>query len=211
MKALVGAVLVVLFWGSLAQAATLQLVSDSAASTSGIGAFTGSMSYDGVDTLTIALTNTTPVGGGYITGFVFNTPASASAVLAPNPTDNFEDLATSPHNNSLAGSPFGTFDAGAAIDGDFLGGGSPSAGIAVGDTGTFVFHVTNGSGASVDDFFFNDGTDYPFVVRLRGIDIGAGSDKVPANSIPLPPALWSGMSMFALAGIAGLVRRVKRA
>jgi hypothetical protein len=202
-----------------AQAGTVYIQSDSANSTEGIGGFTGSISYDDLSTLTVTLKNTTPVGGGFITGFLFNIVGDAVATLAPNPTGGFVDLRTSGASNALDGNPFGSFEAGAALGGKFLGGGSPNNGIAVGDEATFVFNVTGADAAdlTVEDFLGQtsagnaDGS-ASFLVRFRGINFGAGSDKVPGTTVavPLPPAAWTGLATLGLAGFASMKRRALR-
>ena len=94
-------------------------------------------------TLTIDITNTTPAPiGGRLTAFVLN-----------NPGDNItgSTLSTAPATwtqlglGDVSGAPFGHFDLGASSTGDFEGGGNPNTGLAVGETGSFVFNLT-GSG-----------------------------------------------------------------
>jgi hypothetical protein len=198
---------------------TVFIASNTDASTEGLGAFTGSISYDDVSTLTIKLTNTTPVGSGFITGFVFNIAGDALATLSPNPTGSFSDLRTSGASNPLEANPFGTFEAGAGLGSNgnlkFLGGGSPNDGIAVGSEQTFTFNVTGTDATSlrVIDFLSemssgNQNNEASFVVRFRGIDARAGSDKVPATAaVPLPPAAWSGILTLGFAGFTALKRR----
>lgn len=220
-KTLYTAAAAVAMLGSWASAGTVNLVSNGAASTSDLGAFTGSISYDDVSTLTITLQNTTPAGGGYITGFLFNIDGDSIANLTPNPTGSFLDLETT---GNLSGSPFGEYEAGAALGGNFLGGGSPTGGIAVGSEGTFSFTVTGPDASSlrVDDFLsLNDGNrEAAFLVRFRGLNIDEGSDKVPgigipddggSTPIPLPAAAWSAMTVFGFLGGKSLRRRFARA
>ena len=184
----------------------VSLVSDSANSTSGLGSFSGSLEYfDLTSTLVVSLTNTSNISnGGYITGFLFNIASSdpkASATLldSPAPTHPFENC----QGNGLSGQPFGNpFSAGAALGGDFLGGGDPVNGIAVGDTGTFSFHVNAADASFLSAMNFITGGPYAFnfIVRFRGFEDG-GSDKVPAftNFVPLPPALPLGATGLVLA------------
>ncbi|MFZ9915716.1 MAG: hypothetical protein ACO3IB_10345 [Phycisphaerales bacterium] len=188
--------------------------------TESIASFTGSMTWSyggsGEGTLVVSLTNTSnPSNGGFLTGFVFNT-----AFSGPNLT-----LCNAPNASWLiqqnaSGSPFGTFDWGAALGGNFLGGGSPAAGIAVGDTGTFTFCVKGDdsiiSGLSAASFFDGDCTcepgeenRYPFAARFRGFNDG-GSDKVVACPpavvpVPMPVAL----AAAGLLGVGLMRRRIK--
>lgn len=173
--------------------------SNPSASTDGLGAYSGTASFDvtGATTgvLTVMLTNVSPpANGGKITGVVFNlasADANAAAVLTG---------ATHPFLNTGAesASPFGVFEAGAALGGSWLGGGSPNAGISVGMTGTFTFSVsaTDAAELSAGDFL-SDG----LVVRFRGFANG-GSDKVPA--VPAPAA---GVMLGLLAAGVAVRRR----
>jgi hypothetical protein len=223
MKTLYTAAAAVALCGTWASAGTVNLVSNTSGSTSELGAFTGTLSYDDISTLTVTLKNTTPAGGGYITGFLFNIDGTATATLTPDPTGSFEDLVTT---GNLSGSPFGDFEAGAALGGNFLGGGSPNSGIGVGGESTFTFLVSGSDASSlrVEDFLsLNDGSaDASFLVRFRGLTLGEGSDKVPGvmippdngggeTPIPLPAAAWSAMSVFGVLGGKRLRRRLARA
>lgn len=222
MRNLCTAAIAIALFGSWATAGTVNLVSNTSGSTSNLGAFTGSITYDDVSTLTITLRNTTPAGGGYITGFLFNIDGNATANLTPSPSGNFLDLVTS---GNLSGSPFGDFEAGAALGGNFLGGGSPNNGIAVDTERTFTFNVTGDDASSlvVHDFIseLSDGSDdhdAAFLVRFRGIDLGEGSDKVPGTEvpcrddctpIPLPAAVWAAMPIFGMLGGKSMLRKLR--
>lgn len=197
-----------------AHADMINIKSDSSASTSQLGSFEGSIDYQfsfalNSWTVTITLTNTSaPAGGGYITGFIFNvdsSDANASATLhsATHPFTN------APNQN---GSPFpGSFDAGAALGGNFQGGGSPASGIGIGATGTFVFNVSAQDAVNLGAVnFLNGSQEHDFLVRFRGFN-GGGSDKVPAVEgvgPPLPgPAVLTAMAL----GLVMLRRRVRPA
>ena len=200
--------------GLAAQAGSIEIFSDEANSTDGLGSFTGSVDYvydsdSGLGFLTITLTNTSdPENGGFITGFLYNIvsddrDASATLVSASHPYEDATD-------NGLNGAPFGNpFDAGAAIGGAFLGGGDPNGGIAVGDTGIFGFEIMAFDAADLTALSFLVGGRYEFnfIVRFRAFNDG-GSDKVPAAIIPLPPAFaWGGVGLIAVMFGAGRVRR----
>lgn len=176
----------------------VNIQSDSANSTEGLGTFTGSVEYnfvaDSSGILTITLNNTSNVdNGGFITGFLFNMDSADAVATLTSGTHPF-DQAT---GNGLNGQPFGDpFDAGAAIGGKFEGGGNPNDGVAVGDTGIFTFDITASDAAGLSAWSFLTGPyDFNFIVRFRGFEDG-GSDKVPA--VPTPGAL-------ALLGTAGVL------
>lgn len=186
-----------------ASASLINITSDPSNSTENLGTFTGSIDYTpGVafGALVITLTNTSPdANGGLITGFLFNinsidVAASASLINGSHPFLN-----TGP----ASGAPFGSYDAGAALGADFLGGGSPNSGIAVGATGVFTFLVAASDALALDSSSFLSGPNtFDFIVRFRGFANG-GSDKVPAAVIPAPSAL-------ALLALGGLIRRRRR-
>jgi hypothetical protein len=183
----------------------INIQSNPAASTEGLGTFTGSIDYTAAtSTLTVSLTNTSPLAnGGFITGFVFNidsVDAGASATLQAGATHPFADTGRE------SASPFGNYEAGAALGGDWTGGGSPNSGIAVGATGIFTFLVSasDSLALSASDFISAQGPDtWDFVVRFRGF-VDGGSDKVPGTVVPAP----SGLALLLL-GLAGVGRRRK--
>lgn len=149
-------------------------------------------------TLTIEIANTTAEAaiGGYLTGFVFNilsSDAAASAVLISGTSTSF--LNTGIENAS----PFGTFDAGAALGANWTGGGNPSLGLGVGYSGTFEFSVSALDADSLSSSSFVGGGEH-FAVRFRGLNDG-GSDKLLA---PAP-----GTGAVALIGL-GLFSRRRR-
>ena len=200
--------------GLAAQASSIDIFSDEANSTEGLGSFTGSVDYvydadADLGLLTITLTNTSdPDNGGFLTGFLYNIvsddpDASATLVSASHPYEDATD-------NGLNGAPFGDpFDAGAAIGGAFLGGGDPNGGIAVGDTGIFGFEIMAFDAADLTALNFLVGGPYEFnfITRFKGF-VDGGSDKVPAAIVPLPPALaWGGLGLVAAMFGARRVRR----
>src|SRR5690349_12850645 len=84
-----------------AEAGVLPIQSNSPASKNQLGFFTGSLSYAfsaplNAWTITISLTNTSPLGnGGYITAFLFNIDSAdpvADATLATTTNANFHNL-----------------------------------------------------------------------------------------------------------------------
>ena len=199
---------------SLISTGSVNIAANTAGSTSGLGDFTGVLEYfydnsnSAIGQLVVNLTNTTPVGGGYLTGFLMNNPdpiTSITGFSAPNATWQQLNLT----NNGLSGNPFGDFDFGAALGGGFLGGGSPNNGIAVSSTGTFTFAFAGSALNNLTTLSFVQalstdpssayGPEF-FLARFRGIDFGAGSDKVPAVVVPLPGTL-----LLLGSGILGLM------
>jgi hypothetical protein len=200
--------------------APLAAVADPISGTGTWGSFTGTFDYSASSgteaTLTITLTNTSPAAnGGFLTGFVFNNPDDLITGVSLDTDTNFELLFD---NDNLNGSPFGQFDIGAALGGDFEGGGTPSDGLAVGETGTFTF-TFSGTGLdtlTVEDFFNTFGVDgspenqAAFLVRFRGFENGQ-SDKVPGvpgeNPPPVPEPATILMIGTGLTTLAGVLRR----
>lgn len=175
-------------------------VDDSAEQTG--ATFSGAIEYlstgGGLGDLIISLANDTPVEvGGFLTGFVFNIDsadpaAAATLVSATNP--NFLDT------GGADALPFGFFDAGAALGGNWSGGGAPSGGIGPGAFGVFTFRVSASDADLLTASSFLSGpNEFDFVVRFRGLADG-GSDKVP---VPTPGAL----AALGIAGAFGARRR----
>lgn len=211
-------------------------------STSNLGTFTGTIAVDNISptsaSVRVTLTNTTSASlGGYITGFAFNLPGSiASATLTPNPTGSFYLAGGGTFNNTIGsyddvpGQPYGYFDIGAGLGTDgSLNGGSPTSGLASGQSGTFIFSLTStASGYNLNNLSAQvllsmlsanpqGGGAQAFLVRFRGFTNG-GSDKVvigptptpppppPPGAVPAPPAV-----VLGLLGIGGLfLGRVRR-
>jgi hypothetical protein len=193
----------VLAFVGIASADIIDISGDAACSTEMTGAaFFGTIEYNfdagDMGTLVISLTNDTPAEvGGFLTGFLFNILSSdddASAMLTGTTDADFIGV------QNESGAPFGRFDAGAALGGDWEGGGNPSDGIAIGDTEMFTFKVTADDAAALTAVdFVGDGDPVDFVVRFRGLNDG-GSDKV--CGIPAP-----GAGVLALSGLAFASRR----
>jgi hypothetical protein len=204
--------------GLLAGAAAADMVPISDASeysTEGLGHFSGSITYTFLGgtagRLDVSLTNTTAASvGGYITAFMFRTPAEAGTVTSSlTAWDN--NLATSIPPGA-SGVPFpGSWIGGAGLTASWLAGGSPTAGIAVGSTGTWSFAIAAASASTLTaSSFIRDtvNTDiYAFIVRFRGMieqPGGTDSDKVPGRDLPAPGAA-------ALVGMASLMTRRRTA
>ena len=177
-------------------------------SATGLGAFTGSMTWTylggGNGSLGITITNTSlPANGGHLTGLAFNTVSGVTLSLSSGRT-GFSGM------TNVQASPFENLDFGTALGGNWLGGGNPSAGIGVGVTDSFVFGVSGSSSllASLTDSSFFDTASLPgFAARFRGF-AGGGSDKVggtTTNIVPLPQTL--ALACGGLVGLAFLRRR----
>ena len=191
---------------SVAGASMIQIASNQPSSTDMLGRFTGSITYTAntltTGTLTIVLNNTnTAAEGGFITGVVFNVPGvdtvATSALVTANPV-GFTNLGP-----TASASPFGTYEAGAALGGSWLGGGSPNGGVAVGQTGTFTFAITATDAASLTaGSFLTSGSAPAPLVRFKGFTNG-GSDKVPSILVPAPASI-------ACVGMGGLLAARRR-
>ena len=198
-------------------AAVVPITSNSALSTSGLGAFTGTLDYvysgSGSGTLNVTLTNTTAASiGGYLTAFMFRPPPELGAFTSMLTSSDFAQMTNIPAGTS--GAPWngsGSWLGGAGVGGSWLAGGSPEDGVAIGQTGHWSFTITgaNASMLTSDSFVSGDlvSDPYAFIVRFRGmdgVDGGEGSDKVPANQLPAPGAA-------ALIGLAGLMVHQRQA
>lgn len=169
--------------------------------------YSGSLEYNFIGgstgELKVSLTNDTPASvGGFLTGFLFRADAVTGAGL------NSANPAAFQSTGAGSGAPYGTFDGGAALGGSFLGGGNPSNGLAIGESGMFMFSITSATASTISAADFLGSLDEPgFLVRFRGLADG-GSDKVPGGGfqvvVPLP-----GAGVMAAAGLAfvGLRRR----
>lgn len=190
-------------------AAPVPITSDSAHSTEGLGSFTGTLSYNpGTAILEIFLTNTTP--SCYITGVAFNinsTYGAASALYLPAMGDPFVNFA-----GPVAAAPFGSFDAAASLAGPtFNGSGSPNAGVGSGMSRLFRFQVAASDAALLDEMDFisdqNGANSANFLVRIRGITTGEGSDKAPGVGTVIPLPTGGALGGAGLALVVGVRRR----
>jgi MYXO-CTERM domain-containing protein len=164
---------------------------------------TYSYSSGSTASVSIVLNNTTLLAnGGYITGLALNKAAGTTGMSFVS-CSNANFLAMS----AVSAPPFGTFTAGGALGANWIGGGSPTGGIAAGSSATFNFSITGSSvvlAALTAEFAFGPNADgNAMAVRFRG---GAGddwSDKVLGCGTPAPGAL-------ALLGVVGLLSARRR-
>ena len=146
--------------------------------------------------VSVFLTNTTLLAnGGFITGLAVNPDPGATGLVFNSCTNAaFIDC-----GSPVSAAPFGNFVAGAALGGNWLGGGSPNAGIAIGASATFNFTISGSAallGAMTAEDVFDEENDRALVVRFRG-GVGGWSDKVLGCAAPAPGAV-------ALLGVAGM-------
>jgi hypothetical protein len=181
-----------------------------------LGDFTGAFdySYDSntfLGKLVISLTNTSAASnGGYITALAFNNPNDKIDTVSFESDQSYFGLLGMPDfTNEFGVSPFGSSDIGASVTNQWLGGGSPTSGIGVGQKATFTFQFTGDDlGTLTNASFVNalstgggGGAEW-LLVRFRGFENG-GSDKVPGvpgRSVPEPASivlLGSGLAMIA--------------
>jgi hypothetical protein len=152
--------------------------------------------------VSVLLTNTTLLAnGGFITGLAVNPDPGATGLVFNSCTNAaFIDC-----GSPVTASPFGNFVAGAALGGNWLGGGSPNAGIAVGASATFTFTISGSAallGAMTAEDVFNEEDDRALVVRFRGGE-GGWSDKVLGCAAPAPGAV----ALLGVVGMFGARRR----
>ena len=128
------------------------------------------------ETLDFLVKNTSSSSvGGYLTGIVLKEVSGATYVSGSYLTNNSHfSLVT-----NASASPFGTFPVGAALGGNWLGGGSPNNGIAAnGGTGDFKFTFSYTGTAPTETDWKNILNGNGFVARFKGLTNG-GSNKVP--------------------------------
>lgn len=166
--------------------------------------FLGSLEYvhlgGDAGRLTIDLTNDSTVSvGGFLTGLLFRGSSSdgplGASLFSANPVAFLDTGAAD------AGS-FGSFDGGAALNGHWQGGGDPSFGLGIGQSGQFIFDISSANASLLTSESFIGSADEPgMVMRFRGLQ-GGLSDKVPVF-IPAPTAL----AVLGLGGLAATRRR----
>jgi MYXO-CTERM domain-containing protein len=168
----------------------------------GLGSYSGSTEWTylggNAGVVEITLTNTSdPANGGFLTGFAFN--------VAPQVKMAYDEgRAGWDGVFEVSASPLGDFDHGAALGGNWLGGGSPVLGIGVGQTFVFRYDVRGEESllaTIIAHDFFDETEGWGFAARFRGFADG-GSDKVTA-SLPSPGAL----ALLALGSLGARRRR----
>lgn len=170
------------------------------------GLFYSTVTYSYVSgstaTVSVDLSNTTlPANGGYITGLAVNMQSGVTGMSFVSCT-NANFLAVS----AFTAPPFGSFTAGGALGANWIGGGSPNGGIAVGSSAIFTFNITGSSAVlaamSAESVFGPNSDGNAMAVRFRG-GVGDWSDKVLGCATPAPGAV-------ALLGVVGLLSARRR-
>lgn len=156
---------------------------------------------EGTATVSVDLRNITiPGRGGYITALALNGGTGVAGMSFVSCTmGSFGGLA-----GPVSAPPFGSFLAGAAIGGSWLGGGGPSSGIGVGGSAIFVFSLT-GSAEALGELTAEDvfGGGNQMAVRFRGGTPDDWSDKALGCATPAPGAL----ALLAAVGMLTTRRR----
>lgn len=174
-------------------------------STEDIGSFQAELtySYTGGTSATISITisnDVDPSLGGYITALALSPNGTASGLaFVSSSSAAFQNIPA-----PVSAPPYGTFAAGAGLNGSFLGGGNPSGGIAVGSSATFTFTMSGSATAlsALDAETALNQTGFGMIVRFRGGQ-GGWSDKVVGCALPAPGAL-------ALLGAVGMLNPRRR-
>jgi hypothetical protein len=208
-------------WPTAADAGVTQIQFTSGAGIENTGVtFAGTLSYDDVaDLLTVRLSNTSAMRS-VITGFYFNVAGDGATAGYRTADDaSTAGVVESSFGGAATLNPFGTFDAGAALQ-DLSQ--RQFRGIDEGETGVFAFDVAGARAGSLRaaDFFHEQrsggGLSGAFAVRYQSIgDAGNQSDKVVGAlsgplAAPMPPAVWAGLSTMTLAAMGHYQARRRR-
>lgn len=179
---------------TLAAAATASSTTATYLGTNGVeslGSFSAQVTYDysggSSAILTVFVTNTTSAStGGYITAVALTAAGASGISFSSSTSAAFNGL-----SGPVAANPYGDFASGASTSSSWLGGGSPTSGISVGNSATFIFNLTglasNLASVTADNVLQATGNN-GLVVRFRGMANG-GSDKVIAYVVPAPAGL----------------------
>jgi hypothetical protein len=144
--------------------------------------------------LTITLANTSnPTNGGYIVADAFNLGSATISGFASTDTDFFTT------SGSTSVSPYGTRDTLVSITSSWLGGGSPTSGIGVGQSATFTLTLASLGGLTEQSIF--DST----LIRFRGFADG-DSDKDQVR-VKVPEMSTLPLLVLGLTGVGVLWRR----
>ena len=139
---------------------TCRLDSDPSSSRRGVGSFGGTATYDDASgLLTFVLDNTS---SARLTGLAFKLTDGAEGAYVDGDDaqtrrddDAFDD-ARRGRNGAVKAKRFGTFDAGAALDGKWGRGKGAKRGLDAGESQTFIFRVNGGKGLTAADLLGGD-------------------------------------------------------
>ena len=205
----VGPLLAAAITGSIAADAIL-VTTDNARSSNdpSYGLASGSLAledFGGGKVLTLTLTNESTVGG-FLTAIAFDAPSSmGSGAFVFDGGGGMSGLSDAWRNlDSVNTAPFGAREFGASVTDQWLGGGSPTRGLAAGETATWTWSGAFERDAPVIDFV----ADWNLLLRFRGFDNGA-SDKVPLRTRP-PQGTVPGLAGVPTLLAAGLLGRRRR-
>ncbi|NVZ08680.1 hypothetical protein HW932_05330 [Allochromatium humboldtianum] len=179
-------------------AAVVQAATFMAVGQEGYGKAEGTVDYlGGVLTVTVKNTMGGNITSGFITGIAIDAPEDVSGASLVSPGAPWEYVPEGGFGDAeLNTAPYTGYDFGAALNADWLGGGNPNSGIAIGHSQTFTFNLSG-----MDTYVSEDFTN--LVIRFKAIQIngqGDFSDKAP--SVPLPAAAYLfGSALIGLAGI----------
>jgi hypothetical protein len=167
------------------------------------------LTWDGVDTLTVEITNTSNalvLDSAVITGFAFNVPDAVTGISTFSASGTLDDASWDsffPTGNAPGGY---LFDAGAG-SGPNLAGGFPNDGFGIGTTATFTFTFTGaGLGALTENDFASEtsaGASGPTFFGARFQAIGSEELEIDDGSdfaiVPAPgAALLLGLGLLEL-------------
>ena len=155
-----------------------------------LGSFQGTATYDdAAGLLTVVLQNTSAAGSGAmsLTGFAFDGADAGSLIYVDGDNtstrgdeDAFDDLKS--RKGVVKAKPFGKYHAGAGINHKWVvGRRHAAAGIAAGDSRTFVFDVDSTTALTAADFFSGN---LDIVASFRG----RRTDRVAGIATPVVPA-----------------------
>ena len=149
------------------------------------------------NTLTITLANTSPAAnGGYITADAFNIGTAQLLAGSFSTTDSGFGLF-----GSTSVSPYGTRDTLiSSTNGQWLGGGSPSGGIGVGEAATFTLSFASLGGLTEHSVLASS------LVRFRGF-LDGDSDKDLVTRVAMPEIGSLPLLVLGLTGLGVLWRR----
>jgi MYXO-CTERM domain-containing protein len=169
------------------------------------------LTWDGTDTLTVDITNTSTASAAAVTGFAFNVPDAVTGVSAFSASGTLDDASwqelfgAGNGAGQVGNAPGGYSFEAAGATGNNIAGGQPNDGFGIGDTATFTFTFTGaGLGALTANDFASElsagaSGDTYFGVRFQAVT----TDDVEGSSdfaiVPEPgAALLLGLGLLEL-------------